>query len=140
MRQNGQNSFCNCLHIWYFYFYINCTTSKVPAIYNFNYVILNYKSTNYFPIDKFSEFCRLGTIDVIHRLVVTNRRFSRIDELCLTALPMGTSLGTTKSFTMKMPSSTALVVAPKTQSTSSAAAKQLRNLHSGHKNHAPMHR
>src|SRR5438045_3226355 len=84
MRQNGQNSFCNCLHIWYFYFYINCTTSKVPAIYNFNYVILNYKSTNYFPIDKFSEFCRLGTIDVIHRLVVTNRRFSRIDELCLT--------------------------------------------------------
>src|SRR5438045_8202405 len=55
------------------------------------------------------------------------------------ALPMGTSLGTTKSFTMKMPSSPALVVTPKTQSTLSAAAKQLRNLHSGHKNHAPVH-
>ena len=55
------------------------------------------------------------------------------------ALPTGTSLGTTKSFTMKMPSSPALVVAPKTQSTLSAAAKQLRNLHGGHKNHAPVH-
>src|SRR5438045_9606833 len=52
---------------------------------------------------------------------------------------MGTSLCTTKSFTMKMPSSPALVVAPKTQSTSSAAAKQLRNLHGGHKKHAPVH-
>ena len=55
---------------------------------NFNYVILNYKLMNYFPIDKFSEFCQLGMINVIHRLVVTNQRFSWIDELCLTVLWM----------------------------------------------------
>src|SRR5438045_1924494 len=84
MRQNSQIHFAIAFIYGTSISILNCTTSNVPAIYNFKYVILNYKSTNYFPMDKFSEFCRLGTIDVIHRLVVTNRRFSRIDELCLT--------------------------------------------------------
>src|SRR5438045_3820704 len=86
MMQNSQIHFAIAFIYGTSISILNCTTSNVPAIYNFNYVILNYKLTNYFPIDKFSEFCRLGTINVIHRLVVTNRRFSQIDKLCLTVL------------------------------------------------------
>src|SRR5436190_12227507 len=84
MRQNSQIHFAIAFIYGTSISILNCTTSNVPAIYNFNYVILNYKLMNYFPIDKFSEFCQLGMIDIIHQLVVTNRRFLRIDELCLT--------------------------------------------------------
>src|SRR5438045_8626750 len=92
MMQNSQIHFAIAFIYGTSISILNCTTSKVPAIYNFNYVILNYKLMNYFPIDKFSEFCQLGMIDIIHQLVVTNRRFLRIDELCLTVLIEGDSM------------------------------------------------
>ena len=60
MRQKGQIIFAVTFIYGISISILNCTTSNVPAIYNFNYVILIYELMNCLPINKFSEFLSIG--------------------------------------------------------------------------------